>query len=83
METIFKEILKEQEYAYKKWGTTFDDNNTINDWATYIIIYLGKATAMNSPVDEQRKQLLKVANLAVSAIRAFDRNKEFPPRHYD
>lgn len=80
---VFKEIQAEREYQDNKWGHEFDDENTINDWGTYINIYLAKATDMSTPFSEQRGKLLKVAALAVAAIQTFDRNEGFPSRHYD
>jgi len=40
---IFKEIDKEREYQDNKWGDEFDSKNTLNDWVTYINIYLSNA----------------------------------------
>lgn len=83
MEKILNDIRIEQEYSDKKWGTEFDDKNTVNDWCSYINIYLANATTMKATKEEQRKAMVKVANLAVSALRAFDRNNGFALRHYD
>jgi len=80
---IIDEIDKELDYANGKWGTEFDDKNTINDWAAYIQIYVGQAVRMGSSKEEQKKQLTKAAGLAISALEAFERNGGFPPRHYD
>jgi hypothetical protein len=79
----YSEIIDERTYQDGKWGTAFDDKNTINDWAAYIGIYLATATTMHAPKAKQREGLLKVASLAVAALQAFDRNGGFPPRHYD
>ncbi len=83
MEKVLEEIRQERVYQHHKWGVAFDDHNTINDWGTYIGIYLGKATHMMAPPAEQRKQMMKVAAIAVAACEAFDRNERFAPRHYD
>lgn len=81
---IFADIEKERAYQDEKWGTQFDDRNTINDWAAYITLYLGeRATKMGRTPAEQREGLVKVATLAIAAIETFDRNQGFPPRHYD
>lgn len=80
---IFAEIESERAYQDGKWGTQFDNRNTINDWGTYIGIYVAKATAMGVPKEEQRKQLLKVASLSIAALETFDRNNGFAARHYD
>jgi len=52
-------------------------------WAAYLGIYTGKATAITAPPAEQRRQMLKVAAIAVAAVEAFDRNGGFAPRHYE
>lgn len=80
---VYKEIQDERAYQDGKFGVAFDDENTINDWGTYINIYLAKATAMATPNSEQRKQMVKVAALAVAALQTFDRNGGFSSRHYD
>jgi hypothetical protein len=81
--TLIDEILKERKYQDEKWGTEFDDKNTLNDWAAYIGRYTGNAISIDSPPKTQRKQLLKVATIAVAAVQAFDRNGGFPSRHYE
>jgi hypothetical protein len=80
---IFGEIEKERAYQEEKWGTKFDDKNTVNDWGTYINIYLAKATDMGASKAQQRTGMAKVAALAVAALESFDRNKGFALRHYD
>lgn len=85
MNAILEAIKTEREYQDTKWGTTFDDKNTLNDWAAYIGIYTAKATDMGNAhfPEMQRKALLKVATLAVAALETMDRNGGFPARHYD
>jgi hypothetical protein len=80
---IFEQIDNENCYACDQWGYDFDDHNTINDWISYMTIYMGRAVNLKASKEEQRKNLKKVANLAVSAIESFDRNNGFPKRHYD
>ncbi len=84
-EQIFEEINKEREYQDQKWGSEFDDRNTVNDWATYISIYAGHAADMGNihDIEQQRLHMLKVASLAVAALETFDRNNGFAPRHYE
>ncbi len=66
------------------WSYEFDDKNTINDWAAYIQIYLGRAvqTSNEMPDSEFRKNMVKVATLAAAAVEAVDRGAT-PARHYD
>lgn len=81
--SLFRAIDGERGYQNHKWGTTFDDKNTVNDWTTYITQYAGDAARMDIPSQQRRTKLLKVATLAVAAIETFDRNNGFPSRHYD
>ena len=82
-DNIYDEIQAERAYQDNKWGTTFDDQNTVNDWMAYINIYGAKATDMKATPETQRLNMMKVAALAVAACQAFDRNDGFAPRHYD
>lgn len=83
--TIFDQIVTERQYQDQKWGTSFDDKNTLNDWAAYINVYLSRALSMENvkKPDAQRVALVKVAALALAALETFDRNGGFAPRHYD
>lgn len=78
----FEDIKNELDYAVAKWGTEFDSKNTLNDWITYSIIYLGRAGNMNQDKGETRRQLVKAAGLVVSAIEWLD-SGNMPKRHYD
>ena len=86
-EGIVVELKKELEYANNLWGTAFDDKNTANDWAAYIGIYAGRAVEMDrttslfNPI-RFRKDMLKVAGLAISAVQTLDR-QGIAKRHYD
>ncbi len=88
MKKAIEDLLAEIEYA-KKWGTKFDDLNTANDWSAYVSIYCGRATEMTGnapgePLDRERfrKNMLKVASLAMHAVHSVDRGGP-RPRHYD
>ena len=87
---IIADIETERCYALKYWDQEFDSKNTINDWAAYINVYLARAIKMRKdgePVEQQRSRqrsgLIKVANLAIAALEAFDENDGFQERHYD
>ena len=80
---IFNKIDEERTYQENKWGVEFDDQNTINDWVTYINQYASHAARMNVGVDHVEENLIKVAALAVAALEAIDRNGGLPNRHYD
>lgn len=79
---VFEAIENERDYQNGKWGTAFDDKNTINDWTTYIARYATNA-AWAQTGEDQAKQLVKVAALAVAALEALARNSGLPQRHYD
>lgn len=79
---IFQKIQAERDYQDQKWGTEFDDQNTINDWVAYINQYASKATAEDTS-GNMVVYLIKVAALALAAIEAHERNKGFALRHYD
>jgi hypothetical protein len=78
-DAIFDQIDAERAYQNQKWGNAFDSKNTPNDWVAYISKYLGQTVTM--PFDETtfRKQLLKVASLAIAALE----QESYAPRHYD
>lgn len=86
-EKVFNEIVTaihaERIYQIEKWGDTFDDNNTINDWVCYITQYAGSAAPLLKDDELSREKLVKVATLAIAAIMALERNGSFPHRHYD
>jgi hypothetical protein len=89
MEQLLTDVRTELERA-EQWGTDFDDANTINDWISYITGYTGhvydyarSSRGRVQDLDGVRSELLKVAGLALSAVKAMDRNGSFPPRHYD
>lgn len=77
-ENIVAEVLRSRE----QWGVDFDGKNTLNDWVTYINIYLARAAGMGAPLDVVKKELRKAAGLAFSALFHAE-NGGFAPRHYD
>lgn len=76
---IFKLVDAEREYQNKKWGTTFDDKNTPNDWVAYVAIYLGKAVTLPWNRDAFRTAILKVVTLGVAILE----RENYATRHYD
>ncbi len=80
---VLEEIRVERERQDDLWGVEFDDQNTLNDWVTRIVICAGKAARMDSLPKKQRDKMLKVAALATAAVESFDRNGEFAPRHFE
>jgi len=83
MNRIFEDIINERKYQENRWGTDFDNKNTLNDWVSYIGFYCARASSMNATKQEQRKALVQVAALTVASLETFDKNGQFFPRHYD
>lgn len=82
-----EEVEEEVSRQLKLWGTSFDDKNTANDWAAYVLYYVGQASYAGrkekySPQKFQ-ENLKKAAALCISAIVAIDRNGNCAPRHYE
>lgn len=78
---ILRAVIAE---ADLRWGTEFDDQNTVNDWAAYVNTYVARATAMENRdnPDVQYDAFIKAAGLALTAAaRVITGN--VAPRHYD
>ena len=78
---IFEEIVIERARAverHREHGVDikdFDKFNSRNDWVAYITTYAGRASGKvfsNPKNDVFRENMLKVINLAMSAIEAYD-----------
>ena len=85
---ILHEILKEQKAAAVHWNGTkekeaFDDKNTLNDWAAYIVDYASSAAHWGKSKEESRVLLVKAGGLVLSALLALERNGKWANRHYD
>jgi hypothetical protein len=83
LDKVVEDVLKEHCYSCDQWGTDFDDNNTINDWVSYITHYASNAIDFRNNMTEQRRYLTKAANLCISALITSYRNDKFADRHYD
>lgn len=73
---IFLEIECERSDQDSKWGGySHDDKHGSHDWIAYIVKHTGKS--IQSPWNENifRKQMIRVAALAVAAVEWLDRNK--------
>lgn len=80
---IYDEIKEEREYQANKWGTKADKEiNTPNDFVSYIGHHStrwfngGFTPYCTDTVDTFRKQMIKVAALAVAAVEALDEQRE-------
>lgn len=81
-EDIAQEILRESVRAAAMWPVSFDRNNTLNDWVTYIGIYTGKAASMGNTREDVIRGLRKAAGLCLSALYHAE-NDLLAPRHYE
>jgi hypothetical protein len=82
IEQLNDSVLQEVLRARKQWGMQFDLKNTLNDWASYVNIYMSKATTMGASQSEVITNLRKATGLALSALYHAE-NDLLAPRHYD
>lgn len=80
MNTIFSEIADERTYQDAKWGgSEHDDAHVMRDWASFIMIYLGRAMSKESNWGRNeeliRGMFIKIAALCVAAIQSIDRRR--------
>jgi len=87
--SILEEIRRERIRQKDMWSGEFDRENTINDWLTYMVVYLARGAQwhpdcpdFDEAKEKFRENLVKVATLAVAAIECLDKD-ETAPRHYD
>lgn len=83
MQKILGEIEAERQYQEARWGTDFDAKNDLDNWVCYIMGYCVRAACIQASPSKQRLNMLKVAAIAAAACESFDRNGNFPPRHYE
>lgn len=81
-EELSNSVLAEVQRAKEMWPGDFDDKNTLNDWATFINIYFGRAAAMGTSKEDVVKNIRKAAGLALNALY-YAENGLLAPRHYD
>lgn len=85
--TVLDEVFSERMRQMRLWGNDFDDKNTANDWASYIMNYVAKGAYAGrqetyTPA-KFRECLKKAATLCIAAMEAIDRNGDCAPRHYE
>jgi hypothetical protein len=74
---IFADINTERAEQDEKWGgPEHDGRHSDNDWVAYIAKHLGKAVVWPFDRHRFRKQMIRVAALAVAAIEVIDRSAE-------
>ena len=70
---ILQEIAIEREAQDAKWGgSPHDDMHSTFDWVRFIRHHTNRAVGRRKK-DDYRKQMIRIAALAVAAIEAFDR----------
>lgn len=82
VDPILSEIFSEVEYQESRWGTESDDTrNTPWMWSAYIAQYATRwmagtfAPLKSTTVFTFRKSMIKVAAIAVAAVRSIDRQR--------
>jgi len=71
--TVYDEIRQERKAQDKKWGgAAHDDVHTQFDWCEFIRHHTSRAVGGRKK-DDYRKQMIRVAALAVAAVQSFDR----------
>lgn len=77
IEKIIGDIDKERTKQDDKWGGPSHDNmHNSHDWVAFITKHLGKAVMWPWDGEKFRKQMVRVAALAVAAIAWYDRRRE-------
>jgi hypothetical protein len=70
---VFDEIVRERIVQDEKWGgPTHDDTHTQFDWTRFIREHVDRSVRGQAR-DDFRKQMVRVAALAVAAVQSFDR----------
>lgn len=71
---IWRGILQERERQDLKWGgPKHDDKHGLHDWVAFIIKHLGKAVTWPINRSVFRRQMIRVAALAIAALEWLDR----------
>lgn len=70
VDEIYVDIKKEREYQDGRWGKDHDLRHSPNDWAAFTMRYLAKTTNEHITPSDYRKNMIKVAALAIAAIEA-------------
>ena len=69
---VILEVLEERAAQDKKWGgTEHDDQHSDHDWICFILEHAQRGELTTDTVF--RKQMIRVAALAVAAVQAVDR----------
>lgn len=82
IDTVLAEVAEEVRFQQDRWGTQIDDTkNTPWMWAAYISQYATRWMAgtflplERNITDNFRAAMIKVAAIAISAVRSIDRQR--------
>ena len=77
LDSQIEELKQEREYSISRWEEeggshiqNFDDGHSQNDWISYLCNY---ASRNRGNAEAWRKDLIKVANIALAAASSYDR----------
>jgi hypothetical protein len=80
LDSQIEELKQEREYSIHKWGgedgkyiKANDDLQGQNDWISYLCNYASRNYA---DPEKWRRDLIKVANIALAAASSYDRKAE-------
>ena len=82
IDATFERVKTELIYADEKWGTEFDDKNTLSDWVAYTINYIGQATRMDATEEGKVVALRKAIGLLTNALVRIE-TQTMAKRHFD
>ena len=73
-QTVLLEVAAERNQQDQKWGgAEHDDTHNNHDWLAYITKHLGRTAMWPFDAVTFRKQMIRVAALAVAAVEWIDR----------
>ena len=79
VEKILGDVLAEREFQRQKWGGDLDLQHTPNEWATILLVWLGKLASEIPPYKEHsdplsreayQKRLTQIAAICMAAKEA-------------
>lgn len=71
---VLEDVAKERTRQDEKWGgADHDDTHSNHDWVAYIVRHTGRAVMWPFDRAAFRKQMVRVAALAVAAVEWCDR----------
>ncbi len=77
-QAILSEVGEERARQDAEWGRDHDDGHTQSDWVALLTRHAGLAVndgVTTEDADRYRRQLVRVAALAVAAVESLDRKR--------